>query len=86
MVDSHVILMRLTVMILESIANKMRVVAYTEVRVLDELGGILYPSDAVFSLHCMHSCLSMLKFRSNINVLHTLNFLSNISFYTYVDK
>ena len=49
MVNSHVILMRLTVMMLsESIANKMRVVAYTEVRVLDELGGILYPSDAVF--------------------------------------
>ena len=48
MVNSHVILMRLTVMMLESIANKMRLVAYTEVRVLDELGGILYPSDAVF--------------------------------------
>ena len=48
MVNSHVILMRLTVIMLESIANKMRLVAYTEVRVLDELGGILYPSDAVF--------------------------------------
>ena len=73
-------------MMLESIANKMRVVAYTEVRVLDELGCILYPLDAVFELHCMHSCLRMLKFRSNINVLHTLSFLSNILFYTYVDK
>ena len=48
MVNSHVILMRLTVMMLESIANKMRLVAYTDVRVLDELVGILYPSDAVF--------------------------------------
>ena len=48
MVNSHVILMKLTVMMLESIANEMRLVAYTEVRVLDELGGILYPSDAVF--------------------------------------
>ena len=48
MVNSHVILMRLTVMMLESIANKIRLVAYTEVRVFDELGGILYPPDAVF--------------------------------------
>ena len=48
MVNSHVILMRLTVMMLELIANKMRLVAYTEVRVFDELGGILYPPDSVF--------------------------------------
>ena len=48
MVNSHVILMRLTVMMLESIANKMRLVAYTEVRVFDELGGILYPPRCCF--------------------------------------
>ena len=48
MVNSHAILMGLTVMMLESIANKMRLVAYTKIRVLDELGGILYPLDAVF--------------------------------------
>ena len=48
MVNSLVILVRLSVMMLKSIANKIRLVAYTDVRVLDELGGILYPSDAVF--------------------------------------
>ena len=64
----------------------MTLVAYNDVGVWDELEGILYPSYAVFKLHCMTSCLRMLKFRSNINVLHTLSFLSNISFYTYVDK
>ena len=40
MVNSHVILMKLTVMMLELIANKMRLVAYTDVRVLDELSHI----------------------------------------------
>ena len=48
MVNSHVILMRLTVMMLESIANKMRLVAYTEVRVLNELGVPLYPFRCCF--------------------------------------
>ena len=31
-------------MMLESIANEMRLVAYTDVRVFDELGDISYPS------------------------------------------
>ena len=62
MVNSHVILMRLTVMMLESIANKMRLVAYTEVRVLDELGGISYPSDAVFSCTV---CIRVSRFNEN---------------------
>ena len=50
MVNSHVILMRLTVMMLESIANKMRLVAYTDVRVLDELGVLLYPFISCFAV------------------------------------
>ena len=48
MVNSHVILMRLTVMMLESIAIKMGLVAYTDIVVLDEIGVLQYPSDAVF--------------------------------------
>ena len=79
MVNSNVILMKLTVMMLESIANKMRLVSYTDVRVLDELGVLLYPFRSYFAVR-------MFKFRSNINVLHTLSFLSNILFYIYVDK
>ena len=48
MVNSHVILMRLTVIMLESMTIKITLVAYTDVGVRDELGGISYPSDAVF--------------------------------------
>ena len=50
MVNSHVILMKLTVMMLELIANKMRLVAYTDVRVLDELGVLLYPFRSCFAV------------------------------------
>ena len=41
MVNAYVILMRLTVMMLESIANRMTLVAYTDIGVWDELGVLL---------------------------------------------
>ena len=40
--------MKLTVMMLESIATKMTLVEYTDVGVWDELGVLLYPLDAIF--------------------------------------
>ena len=81
--------MKLTVMMLELIANKMRLVAYTDVRVLNELGVLLiYSSRSCFAvtLHAFWFQLRIFKLRSNINVLHTLSFLSNILFDIYVDK